>query len=306
MADLSRRVSRLGARFFLTTARLVCEAIDRDLVTALTFLAIGRANVRSLVSDPAAFRPYVGLEQIPPDTLREPVSVYAIARDLRIPYETVRRHARKLCEAGLCESGPNGMVIPGRVYGTPKMLWGLDQNWRSTVDYVNAAANFGMAAPGPFPALAQDVRRHTVRLTTEYFLDSMSPLIRVSELDALGVVVLRCIGAANVEHMAENEALEAEYAGLADAPPDSERRPVSAYAVAKATALPYETTRRQCLRLIEQGFVEKAPGGGYFVPAHVSSSPRAIAGARMFFELTQGFLAELGRIGVAPGTDPDR
>jgi hypothetical protein len=43
------------------------------------------------------------------------VSVLAISRSLRLPYETVRRHADALVQAGICvRVGRHGLLVPSR------------------------------------------------------------------------------------------------------------------------------------------------------------------------------------------------
>ena len=51
-----------------------------------------------------------------PDALRQPVSVLAISRSLRLPYETARRHADVLVREGLAErAGRQGVFVPTHV-----------------------------------------------------------------------------------------------------------------------------------------------------------------------------------------------
>ncbi|WP_422002085.1 hypothetical protein [Reyranella sp.] len=79
-----------------------------DLMRGLIYTAIWTANVKHVTnSTPAAHR--ISL----PDSLRVPVSVSAIARSLRLPYETVRRHADSLVQEGICiRAGRRGLYVP--------------------------------------------------------------------------------------------------------------------------------------------------------------------------------------------------
>ena len=48
-----------------------------------------------------------------PDEQRLPVSALAISNSLRLPYETVRRHANGLLKDGICLSAGRGaLVVP--------------------------------------------------------------------------------------------------------------------------------------------------------------------------------------------------
>lgn len=79
-----------------------------DLMKGLVFTAIRAANIKHYTNtSPAAHR------SILPDTHRLPVSALAISDSLRLPYETVRRHADILVKEGLCTRvGRRGLVVP--------------------------------------------------------------------------------------------------------------------------------------------------------------------------------------------------
>ena len=48
----------------------------------------------------------------PPDALRRPISVSSIAASLNLPRETVRRHVRKMLDAGSIVSKDGGVIVP--------------------------------------------------------------------------------------------------------------------------------------------------------------------------------------------------
>jgi DeoR/GlpR family transcriptional regulator of sugar metabolism len=60
-------------------------------------------------------------EGTPPDEMRQPVSVYALAKSLSMPYETTRRYVARLVEEGLCIKVVGGILVPGSVLSTPRM-----------------------------------------------------------------------------------------------------------------------------------------------------------------------------------------
>jgi DNA-binding transcriptional ArsR family regulator len=87
-----------------------------DLMKGLVYTAIWTANVKHVTnSAPAAVRAAL------PDNQRVPVSVLAISRSLRMPYETIRRHADALLQAGICERvGRHGLLVLTRfIEGIP-------------------------------------------------------------------------------------------------------------------------------------------------------------------------------------------
>ena len=299
-ADKRRQICRLGLNYQLAMARLVVQAMDRDILTALILLAITRANVLDLVRNPTAVAPYQGVDGNPPDELRRPVSVYAIARQLRTPYETVRRHVSRLKEEGLCEGHPRGVIVPSSALVGERWLHAIEENARLAVELVNEAALFGIA-PEPFdwPATG-DVRRQVLRASIDFFLEGLSLMAQPEGVDVTSVLVVRSIAFANVEHLAHDRRLGAAFAALGEIPGDEVRRPVSVYAVAKALPLPYETARRITGKLVALDIVERREEG-VIVPARVFARPEAIAGFIEFAALTEVFLSRLASLGIKAG-----
>ncbi len=84
---------------------------DGDLMKGLVFTAIWTANVKHVTNTaPAADR------SVLPDDQRLPISALAISRSLRLPYETVRRHADTLVRDGICvRTSQRGLLVPASV-----------------------------------------------------------------------------------------------------------------------------------------------------------------------------------------------
>lgn len=301
--DRRRVVCRLGVDYQLAVARLLVAALHLDMMSILTLLAIIRANMRDVARDRDAIRPYAGLDLIPPDEVRRPVSVYAVAKELRAAYETVRRHVTRLKDEGFCEVSGQGVVVPRRVLAQAAWMEVTEENWRVANRLVEESASFGVVAHGPAIEAPSDVRRHVARVSIEFFLKGLSLMAQGDRLDVMSVLALRAIAFANVEHLAHDPEKGLAFAGLADIPQDSERRPVSVYAVAKSLLLPYETTRRTVLKLVNRGLVERRAEGGLVVPAAVLARPEAIAGFVEFAGLTEEFLDRLAAAGVTPMKD---
>lgn len=86
-----------------------------DIVAGSVSVAIVAANVRHLLADRALSRRYAAESTPPPDAQRRPVSVRALARDLDMPFETVRRQVAKQVASGWVEERDGGVVVPTRV-----------------------------------------------------------------------------------------------------------------------------------------------------------------------------------------------
>jgi hypothetical protein len=112
--------------------------------------------------------------------------------------------------------------------------------------------------------------RAASRLSAEYVLRSLVLLGNLTDGDLLTGLISAAIVQGNVAHLESGP--QAAYASVADIPPDTERRPVSAMAVSASLRLPYETVRRHIARMVREGLCERRPGG-VVVPTAVLSSP---------------------------------
>lgn len=302
--DRRRMAARVAAHYFLQTAILITRTVDEDLVTALVFLGVSRANVRALRAEPALEAAYSARGAVPPEDLRRPVSVYAVAKDLGLPYETVRRHAGKLREAGMLEADGRGLWAPNRVHATGRLQEALEENWEMSRRFLRDAITIGIVpAPAPATLPQADVSRRAVRLALEFFLDSLGLMARTVNLDPLSIMIGLAVARANMEYFAADRATSEAYAGLEAIPPDTVRRPVSVYAVSRSLGLPYETTRRYARRLTKDGWLERREDGGLILPASVLARPGVIDAALEFSGATQSYLATLVAIGVAPALE---
>jgi predicted transcriptional regulator len=100
-----------GTGLLLSGYRELRKFASGDLMKGLVFTAIWTANVKHVTNTSRATT-----SSLLPDDLRQPVSVLAISRSLRLPYETIRRHADVLVRDGLCvRPGRRGVFVPTRV-----------------------------------------------------------------------------------------------------------------------------------------------------------------------------------------------
>jgi hypothetical protein len=118
-AAVGRIASRLTVEFFLRTTRLVSEMAGGDIVRALILRAIIAGNISHIDHDPANPPRYTAIDDVPPDELRRPVSVLAVAGSLGLPYETTRRCVNKLVKEGLCVRVKGGVIAPAAKHIQP-------------------------------------------------------------------------------------------------------------------------------------------------------------------------------------------
>lgn len=300
--DVRRHVARLSGDQLLRTARLVAEAVDADLVTACIFLAISRANTRRITQNAQETAAYSALTDVPPDSLREPVSVYAIAREVSIPYETARRHVAKLVKAELCVKTDDGVVIPHEIYRRPRLIKAATENWRQTAQFLADLAEVGVEAPVPTAPVTGDVTRQVLRLTINMFLEAVAVLMARVNLDLIHTLLFLTVVQANVRHLMDDPEVAASYSGLQAIPPDRVRRPVSVYAVAREMGLPYETARRHVRKMTEVGLLARDADGGVWTPAALHARPESIAGTEITWNQIKTLLEQFAQIGVTAKT----
>jgi DNA-binding transcriptional regulator YhcF (GntR family) len=113
-ADMTRGCVRAGLQYFVATVGRVVDMTGGHLVDGVILITLLSGNVAPLVEkDGLAF---AAQNEIPPDNLRKPVTVYALAKQLRLPYETARRHVQRLEDRGLCvRVAREGLIVPQAV-----------------------------------------------------------------------------------------------------------------------------------------------------------------------------------------------
>lgn len=111
--DVRRAAVRHGWSHVLHCVSIAASLTDGDLVHGIILMSIIHANTAPLRLSNGD-HDYDAAANLPDDSLREPVSAYVIAKQLGLPYETVRRHVAKLITEGRCvRVGPRaGIVVP--------------------------------------------------------------------------------------------------------------------------------------------------------------------------------------------------
>lgn len=122
----ARLVARLSSQYLLRALKLVAEAYDGEILTAIVAQSIVAANTAHLDARDGQGASYAG--RPPPDELRKPVSVLAIAGSLGLPFETTRRHVNKLVAAGRCVRVKGGVIVPASVLDHPRSAKAAETN----------------------------------------------------------------------------------------------------------------------------------------------------------------------------------
>ena len=294
-----RQVARLAVGHYLDTAEILTQCLKVDLGAGVVFLSISRMNWLRLLQDQELALRYAGLHQIPPDDIRDPVSVYRLARELSLPYETVRRNVNVLVKLGHCARSDSGGVIVTQQFMTSDLAIEMgDRTLVLATKLVADLARCGISVPAAI-ALPGDIRNHVGRLSIRHFLGLAELMASQLQLDLMSGLVMLAIISANTKAIRENEALAANYSSMENIPPDAVREPVSVYTLAKRLSLPYETTRRYVLGLIEKGLCVRLASGGIVVPNHAQGAPGFLVALQAHNVATLDFVNELAAVGLS-------
>lgn len=123
--NVKPRVALEASLHFLNLLREGCRVFRIEATDVLLMYAVLTANTAHVT----ARLEELGLEAAPtpiPDEERRPVSAYRLAQDLRAPYETVRRHVRRLVDQGLLvDAADGGVYAPARNHLRPEIRDGV-------------------------------------------------------------------------------------------------------------------------------------------------------------------------------------
>ena len=261
---------------------------------------ISSASVAPVRHDDRLEQAYATVDAPPPDEVRRPVSISAVARSARLPFETVRRRIAHLAEAGHCEITPRGVVQSAAAVTHPGYLAQAMARYERLKQLY-----FDMRRAGTLPverrlaplSLDGPPVRIANRIIGEYTLRVADVLIRRVGDPVRGVLLLE-IARTNGEH------LDAVAFEPGRPLPDDERRPVTIAALAARTCTPYETVRRNVQALINRGLVRRVKGGVIVDPSKIDETGGHETARESARNLTRLF-ARLEQLGVLDWWDAE-
>lgn len=282
----------------------------RDFADAMILAALVQSNAAPVASRADLQRRYAAFSTpIPPD-MRRAISINAISSSLGLPFETVRRRARKLVDDGLVESTPQGLRFAGEVLRSDLHRQALEANYALMRElYLRLARNNCtplMELPatvepsmlGPEPPLRIVWRASAVYFLrmTELFLPHYEHLIQPFAL--MAVMRVNTLGLSDAVRGEDGLGVEAHV-------PDEFRRPARVSQVAAVLGLPHETTRRNLVELAATGRVERVREGFMITAAILAGGRIAPAMSANFRNLSRMF-GELAETGVLARWDAER
>lgn len=270
-----RLTGRLSVAFVLDLIRV--GRGGREFIDSLIVLGIIQANVTPLTRDPGLQRAYGSYDDVPPDELRRPVSVSALASSLRLPYETVRRRVAALVAEGACEMTAGGIYVSGAVLQTPEHRQVVletvalirrfyvrlrELGWLDDLPTANADSP---PLEGAAPV------RAIVRVSSDYVLRMVDLLCQhIGDLTR-GLIFLDVL-TANTENLSDAERGDPDGMDPGSFVPDARRRPIRVAALSQRLGVPEETVRRQAAHLVKDELCMRTPEG-LLIPATVLARP---------------------------------
>jgi len=294
------RLTLRVASAFIVDMLIVCRQ-DRDFTDALIMTTLAQSNVAPLAADPERQLRHATFDAPPPECALRAISINAIATSLGLPFETVRRRAKRLIAEGVCETRPGGICLRHETLRSPAQRRMVDQAYDKVRALYRRLKRAGclelMDLPPPGRAVCSASAppvRIVWRAAVDYTLRMMEHLLPNVPSLSQGFVTL-AVFRTNTDGLPDG-VRGGEGAAVEDFVPDSFRKPARASDVAALLGLPHETARRQIAALVEDGRCLRV-GNGVIVPAAVLAGPNVqIAWGPNFRYLARMFgeLAELG------------
>lgn len=261
--------------FALDLVRL--GGFGRDVIDGLLLVAISQANVAQITRNPELQRTFATLDQPPPDEIRRPVSVSAIANSLRLPFETVRRRIAALVELEVVKTANRGVIIPAAPLDSPFYRMGAEANYALVRNLYFRLRGIGLLSDlprpnGPVFAPDRPPVRLVIRLSSDYLLRLAEPVTQYMGDLVTGLLLMDVIHA-NTAHLPDAEGGD-EAAGwdVAAFVRDDLRKPIRPATLSERLGIPQETIRRHLQRLLKDDRCERKEDG-YIIPGRVLARP---------------------------------
>ncbi|MEI6441089.1 MAG: hypothetical protein WCO83_12865 [Alphaproteobacteria bacterium] len=286
-----RPAAHLSMNYFLDTTDRVSRWLGRDVMDSMVFLAMIAENYRG--------HEFTGSDAFGTEPESStPVTITALARTLGMPYETVRRHALALRAAGFCRKQKGGYLVPAHVTDRLDLDDLLSEITVGTQRLLEDLAQVGAPLPAATSQTVNEMSRQSARMAIRFYVDGLGDLCRSLNMDVLRATILLNIVRRNHSAFEAGLGHDMDARALAQWFTDPLRQAVSTYCVAKTLRLPYETVRRHCRALQDQGAVETDAKGGLVVTGRLLDTQMGLNAARTTWVATRSFVNSLAQLSM--------
>lgn len=221
-----RIAGRLANEFLLGIIKI--GGFGREVIDGLLMIAISQANIALINRSTELQLAYATLDMAPPDDLRRPASMNAIATSLHIPFETARRRIRSLGEMGILQITPRGVILPQGPVQSPFYRMVATGQYEMVRTLYHRLCDIGAVPDLPRVSSTFDPDnppiRLVIRLASDYSLRLAEPVTRHIG-DVVSGVILMDIIQANTEQMGDHLG-GSDAAGAEGFVSDALRRPI--------------------------------------------------------------------------------
>jgi hypothetical protein len=233
-----------------------------DFLDALIVMAVTQANVDPITRDPELNARFATYDRPPPEQLRRPISVNAVAQSLGAPFETVRRRVSRLSRVGVYRVSPAGVIVPGWVVRIATHRAALQAGYGRTRGLYFHLEALGALPPMPEapPWSEAPPLRAVARLGADYLLRLITTAS--AELGDLtdAAIWLETLRSSH-EHLPDEAGCD-----------PAQSRPVRVTALARRIGMPFETVRRRMADLTARGLCD-ATADGVILGPEATSGP---------------------------------
>lgn len=293
----ARIANRLAVAFVLDVIAIARG--DRHLLDTLLMATIVQANVATISRRADLQVAYAGASEAPPDEMRRPVSINALASSLNLPFETARRRVRGLAQRGLCRIVDGGVIVPTEILVSEEYLQNAFRAYERLRAFYYEMRDLDLLVRLPRSTVGlagqQAPIRPVARLASDYVLRVVEIILEAVGDLAEGVVLLE-VFRANVEDL-PNTVRGHEGLAPQDFVDDAQRKPIRINAVSQRIGLPSETTRRHVMSLAERGYLQRTPAG-FITPGEALARPALVRFMSENLTNLQRMFAGLSQLGV--------
>lgn len=291
-ADRLRFVMRFTTALLL--ARMARWRIAFDADSADAFLI--QAALALTLPRAAAGQPIPGIDA--PDARRHPVPLGAVAQSTGLSYETVRRRAARLRQAGVLQPLAEGFIVPAAVTRTGPAASAVENDRAALITMLAAMEMQGLHIAAAARAAREADPACVARVALDFAIRCLEDIVAFSGGLVPGLLRV-AIAHANTRHLLDDAETSLRHAHEDRPLPDAARRAIGLRALARDTALPFETTRRHVAAMLDADALMRADGG-VILPARQLMAPAHLAHHRDLLAHFRRLIGELASLVSGP------